>query len=408
VEAAPVAEPSLAEALAEADVTLADANGDPLALASQAAEELVSNGDPYIWVGTTKYSYMVDCGTTPNCTSDLNPIQRAIDDIKNGVRTPTDKTLYFDANTEFTVHHVAIIGVAGLNRLWGAVDPNTGEPTVTINVDEYIEVMWQPAGFTMYGFNINGDTTSSPYSMTGALDIWHTSGIVSLSDLCVNNADTDGIGITIVGWDSPSKSWNGPVILQNVDSSNNGGGGVYIDNYANSIAPVTIKNSSFNNNDGNNESANGITINTRGVVTLDGVSANGNLGTYHDPVYDQALGALQLNNSGNVTIKNSVFDGNGSWAINTDQNIIGTVSLDNVYGIGNYAGIGLTAKGNITANNVHANGNDFQGAVFDTCWDSTNPYEDFDQTCTNPGVGNVTITHPIMRDYPYLPKVPSP
>ena len=132
----------------------------------------------------------------------------------------------------------------------GAVDPNTGEPTVTINVDDYIEVMWQPAGFTMDGFNINGDTTGL-YSITGALDIWHTTGTVSLKNLCVNNADSDGIGITIVGADFPSKSWNGPVILQNVNLSNNGGGGVYIDNYANSVASVTIKNSSFNDNGGN-------------------------------------------------------------------------------------------------------------------------------------------------------------
>jgi hypothetical protein len=400
VEEAPAAEPGLAEALDAADVVLADANGEPLQLASQDAEELITDGDPYFTVGTKKYTYLPpggDCdfgdrSTFPNVCDNTqsNPIQAAIDAIAGGL-TPNDKTLYFEAAT-FTIPHIAIIGVAGLNRLWGAVDPTTGLPTVTINVDDYIEVMWQPAGFTMFGFNINGDTTSSPNSITGALDIWHTSGTVSLSDLCVNNSDSDGIGITIVGWDSPSKSWNGPVVLEKVDSSNNGGGGVYIDNYANSIAPVMIKNSSFNDNDGNSEYVNGITIKTRGVVTLDGVSANGNLGTWHD-LDDQALGALQLNNSGNLTIKNSVFKGNDSWAINTVENINGTVSLDNVFSNENHAGIGLTAKGNITANNVHANDNDFQGAVFDTCWDSDfNPYND-SQSCTNPVIGNITITN---------------
>ena len=84
VEEAPVEEPSLAETLTDVGVALADENGVPLALASQAAEELVSNGDPFLWVGTTKYSYMVSCGTTANCTEDPNPIQKAIDDIKTG------------------------------------------------------------------------------------------------------------------------------------------------------------------------------------------------------------------------------------------------------------------------------------------------------------------------------------
>ena len=71
------------------------------------------------------------------------------------------------------------------------------------------------------------------------------------------------------------------------------------------------------------------------------------------------------------------------------------MTLDNVYANDNKAGIWLASKGNLTANNVHTLQNDKNGAVFDTCWDSTYPYDDglFDQTCTHPGVGNITITN---------------
>ena len=69
--------------------------------------------------------------------------------------------------------------------------------------------------------------------------------------------------------------------------------------------------------------------------------------------------------------------------------------MDNVNANDNKAGIWISSKGNLTANNVHTLLNDKNGAVFDTCWDSTYPYDDglFDQTCTNPGVGNITITN---------------
>ncbi len=374
VDETPAAEPSLAEALDEAGLVLADASGEPLAMATQSSEQLINNGDPYLWVGTTKYSYMVSCGTTSNCTEDPNPIQRAIDDIKNGVRTPTDKTLYFEANSIYDVSHIQINDVVNLTRLMGAVDPTTGVPSVTINVVDYLEISYQNSGFTIYGFNINGDTTLKDPGY-GALDIWVNSGILTVSDVCLYNADPEGLGLSI-------GEHNGAVILQNVESSDNVGGGAYIYTRDSSVAPVTIKNSSFNRNQGNYGAVNGIAINTRGSLTLDGVSANDNLGS--------SQAALHLIQSGNLTIKNSVFNGNSNnWAIKTYQNINGIVSLDNVFANNNFAGIGISGSGNFTINNVHGNNNDRAGGFFDSCLDLTEPFD----TCSNPGVGNITITN---------------
>ena len=360
------AETELAETLAETGVVLADENGKPVPLATEEAAKLLAGNDPWFKVGTTKYSYMFDtecpAGTLDvTCFESANPIQSAVDDIYNGVFIPTDGTLYFDGGSTYNVDQVVIRGTPALKKLVGATDPATGEPTVTINLGSYFGI-YNQAAFTMSGFNIYGDTALNGEDY-GALDIWGNSGTLTLTDLVVRNYASNGTGIII-------NDHTGAVILQNVDSSNNQGGGLSINNYDGSIAPITIKNSSFDDNHGNSSFANGISISTRGAVTLDGVSASGNDGVYIEPeLGDQSLAALQLWDSGNLIIKNSVFNHNDSWAINTYNHPTGTLVMDNVYANWNLAGIGLDPKGNITISSLHADGNDYQGAILDTCWE---------------------------------------
>ena len=266
-------EPSLAEVLDEAGFVLETSSGEPVSLASQAVLDSVNNSDPYLWSGGIKYSYKFTgaCteGLNVTCFESVNPIQSAIDDIETGTFIPTDGTLYFDAGSTYDVDSIVIDTVPGLKKLMGATNPTTGEPTVTINLVDYFEI-YNQSGFSISGFNITGNAPL----YYGTLEIGGNTGTLTLTDLVVRNLNADGSAIDIY-------DQSGAVILQNVDASDNPGGGVFIDSYSPSITPVTIKNSSIQNNGGNSW-VNGLYINTRGAVLLEGVTVSGNGDTNSD------------------------------------------------------------------------------------------------------------------------------
>ncbi|MBX3045706.1 MAG: right-handed parallel beta-helix repeat-containing protein [Anaerolineales bacterium] len=74
------------QALSESEAVLVDANGAPLALATNEAAELLANPDPYIERGGITYRFLNDCSAFPDdpeniCyeSATLTPIQDAID-----------------------------------------------------------------------------------------------------------------------------------------------------------------------------------------------------------------------------------------------------------------------------------------------------------------------------------------
>lgn len=389
-EEVPVETP-VAEALAEAGVVLAGEDGEPLPLASATAAEVLANGDPFFKVGTITYRFMEDCTGWTDCSEGANPIQRAIDAIKGGL-TPTDGMLYFDSNTSYT-EDLLIDNVAGFKGMIGGpelahvVSPDTYEPTVTINGTVSIRNML--SGFTINGFKIIGsagapddDLDGTPDHPQGVLDFYTTAGALKLSNLVVRNTNPAGQGIAI----GPH---TGSVELTNVNSSGNAGGGSAI--YINGTGAVTIKNSSFDDNAGD-AYVNGLYISTNGAVLLDGITVNHNGDDVED--YDGAF----IESSGALTIKNSVFNNNFNFALSNNYPASGAITLDNVFVNNNGAGLWLGGKTTISVNGLHANDNSFQGAVFDTCLDEDGDPYNGSVVCTNPGIGNVTISNSEIND----------
>ncbi len=145
----------------------------------------------------------------------------------------------------------------------------------------------------------------------------------------------------------------GSVTLSGVSANSSlGSGGAFIFNSTSAkISPVTISNSSFN---GNLDF--GLSVTSQGVISLNSVTANENLGVD---------GGARLSTSSTSTLKPAISIANGQFSSN--------------------AGIGLSAAtpGSILLDNITARSNSGQGAVLDTCL--------VDLLCT--GAGTVTITH---------------
>ncbi len=289
---------------------------------------------------------------------------------------------------------VYIDTVPALKKLVGATNPATGEPTVNINL-VYIFEVYSQNNFSMSGFNITGDTTT-PGDNYGVLEMWGNTGTLTLSDLVVRNLAANGVGIDI---------YNnlGPVVLQNVEASNNSGGGAYIDNNQITAYPVTIKNSSFQSN-GGTVWTNGLYIYSNGAVLLDGVTVR------YNGDNDGSLAAAFIESSKALTVKNSVFSNNWSsglvnyWTDAPFASTNGPVLLDNVFANDNWyfydienefggAGIALVTNGLFTANNVTANGNKYQGMIADTCWSQETFTGSGEWVCTTTATGNVVITN---------------
>jgi cysteine-rich repeat protein len=123
---------SLAEVISDAadlDVTLADGTGEPLALGTVEATEVLVEGDPYFVRNGTTYYFMPvgGCGLLLNCTESSTPIQAALDDVAaNGspdqITTP-DGTLRQTIHVEPGVYEEQLVladlpNLAGLT-LWG-------------------------------------------------------------------------------------------------------------------------------------------------------------------------------------------------------------------------------------------------------------------------------------------------
>jgi len=230
-------------------------------------------------------------------------------------------------------------------------------------INANLTISRMPSGFTLLGLVINGAVTFEDCI-----------GQLNLTYLEVSNPDGDGI--TIDGTEeSNSYSHKGNVVIDNVKSNNNYGYGAYIDNWHS--GNVTVTSSEFNGNgfDYTPEDPepqdtgvyNGLEIGTRGVVTIDGITASHNNGT-----------GLEVYNFSRLTMKNSAFMGNSnSNVINPDtgMKVYGggfladsywrnaPVILENIYAHNNgHYGSRIKTGGAVTIKNLFTNGNEYGGS----------------------------------------------
>ena len=350
------------------DLVVVDGGGEVIPL-DEEAEELAA-ADPWFRSGGVVYNFTaLDCDPgTPGNQACSNPIQAAVTYVRDKRLIPDDLTIHVETGT--FAEDVSIDGDTAANPnnvnlqyvryLTGAgSDPLTG--TV---LNGKIDIRNLLYGFTLSGFYIQGNGTE-----TAPLVYIDSYGAVTVTDVALVGGGQEGMVITRKA---------GAVTLANVEARDNKGSGVEIGEFTDLdgggiqftpiSGPVSVSNSVFNHNatantDGSKWRA-GLSISTNSIVTINGVTASGNLG-----------GGVDVFRGVNVTVKNSAMlnnsKGNGLWVSNL---VTGYNTIENVIANGNHQrGMYLQPNGELVLRNVQASGNGMDGVNADPCssyWDA--------------------------------------
>jgi hypothetical protein len=229
------------------------------------------------------------------------------------------------------------------------------------NVTKLAGLVWDGGGINQqYSPLINGNVTINSmstgfrldgFTIAGGIITNNTGGTLRLQNLEIKNTTGDGILVT---------NHKGTVALYNVYSHDNQGYGAYIDNSL-STGNVTIANSYFLNNQG----LDGLKINTKGSIKLEGVEASNN-DNGNGAELTFGLGATILNSTFNENHAEGLFVNNGTGILtltnvtandNENTGAIISESLDvNINASlfsNNSTGVSITSKGgNITMKGI--------------------------------------------------------
>lgn len=360
----------------DTEIIVLDENGEALPLATAEAEDAVYNGDP-LWcpAGVAPNPGVGGCSPSFTGFTDDAPL--------------TDNGLIawlYDPLNATTVSKAGVI--------WVAYDYGTTEVgDIIIDGTQVAGTMETFALTIQGGWNgTNGSKlldTTTPYSEINNLFIisnWNNA-------VTVNN-------LFVTGVSAPSNSalevyTTGNITVNNVDVVNNTAvyGGAYLNN-SGGTGNVTVNDSTFNNNAGTGTYVVGLDISTAGTVTLKNVTTNANSssndtggigtnisntnGTTPKAVningtnqfnYNEVNGLI-VNSKGVITINNVTAmnntDGHGVLLDNCSYNAgicdYGVSSGVSVKGTNNfsnngYDGLRVISGGVITVNNITANGN---------------------------------------------------
>jgi len=351
----------LAQALADEQLLLADEKGELLSMAEQ---EVVHSTDPWFRVGTLIYRYATDCTGLDNCTQSDAPIQTALNAIQGGL-LPTDRTLYIDTGS-FDEPPVVLNGLLSPNLAMMTRILGEGMDNTFLNTDLTINNTIN--GFTVSGLTINGK-----------LYMHHNRGTLNLTNVAVSNDEGDGVVI---------EQHTGAIVATNLKANGSLGNGAMLENLL-IIAPVTLTGSTFDyNNDGDDENGawvTGLTVQSRGMVTLNGVSASYNNGT---GAFFDIRGGLTVRNSLFVENRDNTNDDTGEMGVglHVPYTAAGNILIENTLVNNNgTTGMRLFTTGNITLTQVSASGNEGSGLMVR----SDIPDGDF----FRPGAGLLTINN---------------
>ena len=288
------------EAIANAGAVLVDENGKTMPLASQNVVNILSAfTDPYFkGVGGSSCDLL-----TGFCTFDT--IQQAVD---NFIALTGSGPIYAPSSwAELTG-----VNVNNITKLTGLVWDGGGinqqySPYIKGNVT----INTMASGFKLDGFTIEGGIITN-----------NTGSTLRFQNLEIKNVSGDGIHIS---------DHKGNVDLFNVYSHDNQGYGAYIDTTL-GTGSVSITNSFFLNNLG----PDGLKINTKGSIKLEGVEAsNQNNGNGAELTFGK--GATILNSSFNYNHGDGLFVNNG----------VGTLTLTNVTASNNSNAAGANINNNL-------------------------------------------------------------
>ncbi len=382
LEAAPPVEavPELSEVVEQLDqsgAVLLDPSGAEMPLASDQAAQLLDTSDPWFVSVGKKYRFLEPvgaCGIFSDwfyCEDGLaNPLQRALNYIKDHATIPDDKRIYLEAGT-FKSDEILVDGSsASIAKLTGIIGAGSGQ-TVFSEISAF-SILNMPGPFTLSGMTIQRESgTAKP-----VINFDNIGGTIVLKDLVIYNATSEG-GLRI-------EHTRGSVLIDDFTVNFSHSNGAVIDNTAGS-GNVTIRNSEFIASGGSN-----LLVYSNGSVLLDGVA------TVNSSVNGASITAQK-----GVTVKNSRFSGSTNGAgLEITENSAGNMNLDWVYAQFNRYGVMVyTKNGSITAKNITTRDNTYRGLVLDTCvWDGV-------KCAGNPLSGNITLInsdHNQAADYPQV------
>jgi len=392
------------EALAENELVLVDAQGEPLPLASQEAAQVLVSSDPYFYHASCaggKCSYLTFADALNDFAAKSASGYIYVEGAISGVGGVYAENLNIDGSA------AGYGGLSGL--LWRDADGTdvAGETLPTINGS--VTIANFAHNFDLYGLrimnglsidNITGNIGLNTVSVEGGtgIDITDSSGTVNLLWSGATSSVDDGIHIS---------NHNGNVNLYRAWGDGNKTYGAHID----ATGTVKISNSTFDYNGTDNAGSDGgLYVTNSAAISLVGVSASQNLGNgayfdevnagltvrnsifnhNADPTLAQGFGlwANNAGNKGNLTFETVTANDNdqGNWTLQTNGNIVlktvegngsqtgygaslrtlgtGTVSMTiaDFNNNANSYGLNITSNGNVTLDSAFAINNGLYGA----------------------------------------------
>jgi hypothetical protein len=365
------------------NMVVMDRSGHKVALASQEAASIISNGDP-IWCPMGVAPIATIGGCSPNTTKIGTTISGDLlnwlvtnDPNKAGViwiegnyvggyqsstNDPGITSFTFDGST---LTNMAVFSLA-VKGGWTGTSIGTIDSTHPAEFDASLSIINWHAPVSISDIKVTGVTANpnaQPYALyvqtdqggialnrvkvmdnytgsfaggayldTSAATLLHPSPVVVNDSLFANNYHT---GLDIEA--------SGAVLLHGVVSDNNGGAsignGAYIENLFNAPnAPVTLSGvNEFNGNSGN-----GAYIATNGAVTLNNITA------YQNNHSGSGYGVQIINNT-DSTASNVVLTGAGLFTYNAQD------------------GLYILSNGNIILSNITSTDNQGNGAILNNC-----------------------------------------
>jgi len=292
------------------DTTLVviDESGEVLPLASEQAAETIAVADPQ-WCPVGVVPGSPTCSGTKTSFNGTNPLTNLIQWLKDNQPNKAG-VIWIEAG---------YVGTTGLETsaiiLSGADYTHMDNFALTIN-----------GGWTGTGTTLNPNTPST-FNVAFVITGWNGA-------ITINNIAVTGVSNTL----ALSVQTTGNINLNNVDVVSNATlfSGARLDNES-GTGNVAVNDSRFNNNTG--VTPNGLTIISKGTVTLKNVTANGNSGY-----------GVYIENHNATTPKAVTINGTNHFSYN------------------GWDGLRVKTKGAITLNNVTAMGNtQGHGAYLDNC-----------------------------------------
>lgn len=333
----PVAE--AVQVLDQADGVLIGEDGQPISLATQEAEDVLSAPDPQFCPAGLAFG---DAG----CSTSRANITDALNDWVN--LGYVDGTIYIEGGASFA--GITVTENAGSSNLVFQGGVGGGTTTITstfiVSGSTFNSFTFKDLTFDA-GFEADGNTGDLSFNTVtvnnpsgDGISISDHNGSVDLNRVHASGTDDDGAdidntsstseeGVTVTNSTFNANDDNGlevyskgEITINNVSATGNGYDGIDVDNtISSSYAPITVTNSTSQQN-----ANDGFKVYSAGTITLDNVNANNNdddgAEVYNDVSLDYA-----------IHVSNSNFNGNGQTALNgygLDISSFGEVTISNV------------------------------------------------------------------------------